>query len=110
MPNDAFSQQALAVDKRFILRIQNALCATAWQVLNEATSVTGHTQRATYARQVLGSPATFAAQLALSMVTRPNVMNFATSYDFAQGAVVSACGDADLLSQINTDWNGLAGV
>lgn len=110
MANDAFSQQALAADKGFILRVQNALCAIAWQVLNESSATAGHAQRATYARQVLGSPATFAAQLAISLVTRPNVMNFATSYDFAQRAVVSASGDPDLLSQINTDWNGLAGV
>src|SRR5437868_5907571 len=108
--NDAFTQQALAVDKKFILRVQNALCAVAWQILNEATTVAGHTQRASYARQVLGSPATFASQLALSLVTRPNVMNFVTSYDFVQGAVVSTTTDADLQSQISTDWNGLSGV
>lgn len=110
MANDAFTQQALANDKRFKLRVQHALCAVAWTVLNESPATLGHTQRAIYARQVLSAPSTYTDELVKSLVTRPNVMNFATSYDFAQGTVISTTGDADLLSQFTTDWNALAGA
>jgi len=110
MANDAFTQQALANDPRFRLRILNALVTVAWQVLSEDGGTVGHAQRATYARQVLGMPTTFAAQLALSIVMRPNVNNFTTSYDFHEGAVISSTTDADIQSQISTDWSQLAGV
>ena len=110
MPNDAFTQQALAADPRFQLRVRNALMKIAWQVLNEAPTVAGHTQRATYARQVLGTPDTYAKELAKSLTTRTNLLAFATTYDFTQGAVVTASADADIESQLSTDWNGLAGV
>ena len=34
----------------------------------------------------------------------------ATSYDFEQGAVGTLSGDADLVSQLTTDWDDLAGA
>ena len=112
MPNDAYTQQALAADAGFILRVQNALVTIAWQALNEDPTTAGHAARAAYARQVLGDPTTFAKQIAKSIVMRPNVNNFTTSVEINGGIVrvVTASGDADLESQLSTDWNGLAGA
>jgi len=110
MPNDSYSQQALAADAKFRLRVQNAMLTVAWTVLNEDINTVGHTARASYARLVVADPGRFVNELVKSLVTRPNVMLFATTYDFQKAAVVSACGDPDLISQLTTDWNALAGV
>lgn len=109
MANDANTQQALAADPRFQLRVKNALASVAWQVLNE-TPPANHAARAAYARLVLSDLNSYAAEIAGSLVTRPNVMNFVTSYDFVELAVVTTSGDADLQSQLATDWNNMAGA
>lgn len=118
MANDAFTQQALAADKHFQLRLQNALSKVAWEILEEPADTDHHAERATYAQKVVGSgtpspvsgPSMMAAQLAPSFVNRPNIFNFTTSYDFTIGATVTESGDADIESQLHTDWNMLAGV
>lgn len=117
MPNDAFTQQALAKESRFQLRLQNALTRVAWEVLDEDAATPHHTERVTFAQKVVGqsalltpASATVALQLAPSFVNRPNVFAFATSYDFQVGAVVTASGDLDIESQLRTDWNDLAGI
>jgi len=110
MANDAFTQQALAADRRFQTRLQNALTKVAWQVLEEQNTVPNHAARAQYAHQVVNNPTQQALSLAPSFVNRPNVINFATTYDFAVGGVVTSAADADLESQLNTDWNELSGV
>jgi hypothetical protein len=110
MANDAFTQQALAADPRFQKRLVSALTNVAWQVLEEAPATLHHAERATYAHTVNASPSSAAATIAPSFVNRPNVFNFATSYDFTVGGTVTAAGDADLQSQLMTDWNNLAGV
>jgi hypothetical protein len=110
MANDAFTQQALADDRRFVLRLENALGKVAWEVLNEVSTTPNHTERAQYANRVLANPQQTAQQLASSFVGRPNVFGFATSYDFTVGAVVTAAGDPDIESQLHTDWSQLAGV
>lgn len=110
MANDAFTQQALADDRRFQQRLENALGKVAWEVLNEDAATLHHAERANYANRVINQPAQIAQQLASSFVGRPNVFNFATTYDFTVGGVVTASGDADIESQLHTDWNQLAGV
>jgi hypothetical protein len=110
MPNDAFTQQALAADPRFVQRLANALGKVAWEVLNEDPGAPNHTARAQYAQRVNASPQGTALQLAPSFVNRPNVFQFATSYDFTVGGTVTASGDADIESQLHTDWDDLAGV
>lgn len=110
MPNDAFTQQALAADGRFHQRLQNALAKVAWQVLEEPASTLHHAERAAYAQRVNAGPQQTAQQLAPSFVNRPNVFSFATTYDFTVGGTVTASGDPDLESQLLTDWNKLAGV
>jgi hypothetical protein len=110
MPNDAFTQQALASDRTFVVRVQNALAKVAWEVLEEDAATLHHAERAAYAQRVNTSPAQTAQQLAPSFVNRPNVFGFETSYSFEVGATVTAAGDPDLESQLHTDWNKLAGV
>jgi hypothetical protein len=110
MPNDAFSQQALAADHRFLQRLANAYGKVAWEVLNEDPTVPNHTTRAQYAQRVNQNPYQMAQQLAPSFVNRPNVFAFTTSYDFTVGGTVTASGDADIESQLHTDWDDLAGV
>jgi hypothetical protein len=110
MPNDSFSQTSLAADPHFHKRLQNALTKIAWEVLEEDPSTLYHAERAAYAQKVNGAPMQTAQQLAPSMVNRPNLVQFNTSYDFTVGATVTASGDPDLESQLVTDWNKLAGV
>jgi hypothetical protein len=110
MPNDAFTQQALAADARFHQRLQNALARVAWEILEEDPSTLHHAERAAYANRVNASPQQTAQQLAPSFVNRPNVFNFETSYSFEVGATVTAAGDPDIESQLMTDWDRLAGV
>jgi len=110
MPNNAFTQQALARDGRFLQRLENALMKVAWEVLEEDPQVASHTQRAQYAQQVINNPQGTARQLSSSFVNRPNVFSFETTYSFEVGGVLTASGDADMESQLHTDWDELAGV
>lgn len=110
MANDAFTQQALAADHRFWLRLQNALSKVAWEVTNEDPATANHLERTQYAQRVINNPAGTAQQLSVSFVNRPNIFGFDTTYDFTVGAVVTASGDADMESQLHTDWSDLAGV
>lgn len=110
MANDSFSQQALAKDSRFLLRLQSALGKVAWQVLTEATNTPNHIQRVAFARQIISNPAGFAQMYAPWFVMRTNVLGFVTLYNFENGEVTTAAGDADIESQLNSDWNILSGV
>lgn len=112
MANDAYTQQALAADPRFRLRVRAALAKIAWQVLNEDPGTTGHNGRAAYARLVIGALDLYAANLVGSLVMRTNVFNFATSVslDLGTPVVATASGDADIESQLATDWTNLAGA
>jgi hypothetical protein len=110
MANDSTTQQRLAADQAFQGRVRSAMATVAFQVLNEDPATPDHDKRATYAHSVLPN-LTYAAQSATAwLVERPNLMAKTTSYDFPSGAVVTDATDADLESQIATDWNILAGV
>lgn len=110
MPNTAFTQIALATDASFQQRIKGALLAVATQILAEDSGTANHGARAIYANKVINSPSQEASNMAPFLVMRPNVFNFDTTCQFDQAAVVvvSATGDADLQSQVATDWNWLA--
>jgi hypothetical protein len=112
MANDAYTQQALANDARFRLRVKNALATMAWQVLNEDPAAQGHQQRATYARQVLANLDGAAAYTAGWLVTRTNVIGATTSVALDQGqpVVQTDATDAALQSQLATDWSLIAGA
>jgi hypothetical protein len=110
--NDAYTQQALAADGNFRNRTRNALSAVAWQVLGEDPGTANHGNREGYARQVTRQLDAEVTVMLPAFVTRPNVMNFETAYIFdfvtQSGYVSSAAGDADLQSQLFTDWDAMA--
>jgi hypothetical protein len=110
--NDSFTQQALAADPFFYKRVRSAMSTVAWQVIDEAESVTNHDARLRYARQVIRGLDSEVGAMLPNFVFRPNVLNFPTTheFDFATqvGQTITAAGDADLMSQIATDWDDLA--
>jgi len=112
MPNDSYTQQALAADTSFKQRVRSSLSSVAWQVLNEDPATANHTNRENFARQVVRNLDNEVAVIMPSFVMRPNVINFATTYEFdwisRTGHVASACGDADIQSQLFTDWDQMA--
>lgn len=110
MPNDGYSQQALAADSRFQARVRSSLASVAWQVLQEDPATAYHTERSKYALTVLQNLTGQATSVSGWVVERPNVINFETSYSFAADAVVTAATDADLESQLMTDWNFMSGI
>lgn len=110
MANDAYTQQALAADPRFRQRVRAAIAKIAWQVLNEDSGTANHSTRAAYARQVIADVDGYANRVAPSLVMRTNLFSEDTSYDFQVGAVVTTATDAEIESQIATDWSALAGV
>jgi len=110
MPNDSYSQQALASYPNFQTRVRSALGNVAWQVLGEDPATPFHAERWTFAKNTINNLQATTPGICFWIVERPNVLNFATSYSFPAGAVVTASGDADLESQLLTDWNMLAGV
>lgn len=110
MANTSFTQQALAIDPRFQVRVRAALAKVAWEVISEDANTAFHAEREAYARSILPNVALTAAQIAPWLVERTNLIAFETSYDFAASAVVTAAGDPDIENQLHTDWNVLAGV
>ena len=112
MANDALTQQALAADPAFQRRVKSALATVAFQVLNEVNTTPGHAQRFTYAQSVITNLNTITQTIAGWLVMRTNVFGFTTSVSLATGApvVVTAATDADLQSQLSTDWNILSNL
>jgi len=110
MANTSFTQQALAANASFQTRVRNALATVAWQVLNEDPATPNYQARVVYARAVIYNLQGTAIQIAPWLVDRPNLFQFETSFDFPSGDVVTASGDADIESQLASDWNVLAGV
>jgi hypothetical protein len=112
MPNDARTQQVLAQDLHFRSRVRNALTTVAWQILDEAPDAVNHDSRAKYANLVLRNADAETSAVVPGFVNRPNVFQFDTSYlydfDTAAGHVATAAGDADLMSQLATDWDDMA--
>lgn len=108
--NDSFTQQALASDQSFQLRVRAALARVAWEMLEEPASTPNHDARVWYAKYVLASLTNSAQNVAPWLVERPNLILFETSYDFSAQAVITAAGDADIESQLRTDWDHLAGM
>ncbi len=104
MANDAFSQLALAHDANFLERLKGACLVVALQITAEDPGVSNHANRLSLAQAILAGTQTV-TKFAEFIVMRPNVLNFSTSYDFARAAAVTASGDADLQSQVSSDWN-----
>lgn len=110
MANTARTQVSLSQSPHFQSRVKSALAIVAWQILNEDVNIPFHSQRANYARTALNQLDSATSSIVGWLVERTNVINFATSYDFDIGTTVTASGDPDIQSQLNSDWNFIAGV
>lgn len=110
MANTARTQTALANSPHFLSRVKAAVGKIAWQVLTESPGIANHLVRADYAHRVIQNVDGAAGVIIGFLVTRTNVLAFNTSYDFEIGAVISASADADIESQLSTDWDHLSGL
>src|SRR6188768_2845029 len=110
MANNSQTQQALAADLKFQARLRSNIANVAWQIIGESADVEYHDEREKFARTVINQIEFHARQFAPWIVERPNLIQFATSYDFAAAAVVTAAGDADIQSQLMSDWNEIGGI
>jgi hypothetical protein len=100
---------ALGEDNRFRQRVRALMLLEAGTIYGEGAGVTNHTARANFASKVAQSPGV-AEALAPVVATRTNIVASTVTYDFTLRAVVTDATDAAIRSQINTDWNYLAGV
>lgn len=110
MPNTSRTQMLLADSPHFQSRVKASLTTVASQVLNEDPSTEHHQARAAYANLVNTNLDIYARNVALVVSMRTNLLTPATTFDFEIGAVVTAATDAEIASQLATDWNMLAGV
>jgi hypothetical protein len=112
MANDNYTQQALAADTHFRQRVRAAMSSVAWQVQGEDPATPNHAARVQYAQRVIRNLDAEVAIILPTFVMRPNVNNFATTYVFdfvyQTGQVANASSDADLLSQLSSDWDAMA--
>lgn len=100
---------ALGEDAHFRQRIRTLMLLEAGAVYGENAGTTGHTVRAAFASKVSNQPS-LADTLAAAIATRTNIAASTVSYDFGLRAVITDATDAQIRSQINTDWNLWAGV
>lgn len=112
MANTARMQMALAASAHLQSRVKAILSKVTFAVISEPAATYGHEARMSYAREILRQLDFYTSQLAYYLVERPNLANdnVTTSFDFDIGAVVTDATDAAIESQINADWNSLAGV
>ena len=110
MANDAYTQQTLAADAKFIERLRGIISQVAWQIITEDAGTPSHAQRETFARSVVANVDMYARQFAPWLVMRTNVYAAPTTYDFPMGSVITAATDPEIASQLATDWNDLAGI
>ena len=108
--NDSYTQQQLAASPKFHERVRAVLSQVAWQIITEDPSTPEHAAREAFAQTVIGNVESYARQFAPWLVMRTNIFAAATSYDFPMAAVVTAATDAEIASQIATDWNDIAGI
>jgi hypothetical protein len=100
---------SLAQDSQFRQRVATLALLEAGAILAEAPATPNHNARCTYAISLLSNPGK-AQGIADWLCSRTNVTSANTTYDFARRAVTTDATDAAIRSQINTDWNVLAGL
>jgi len=102
-------QMTLVSSGLFLNRMQYLMVTQARVVLAETSVGSTHAARAAYAKQVVLSPSAFAAVAAVMVVGGVNLLPPATITGSGDNADSSAT-DAEILSQIATFWNQLAGI
>jgi len=112
MPNDNFTQQALANDPTFRQRLKASLARVAFVVLAEVGNP-DHAARKAYALQVINNPDTVVQTLAGVIVFQNAVFSQLTTLAFdGRGGIVcqSPVTDAALDTLLSNAWNILSGV
>jgi hypothetical protein len=93
----------------FMERVTAVLAYVANSVLREAAATAYHPGRALYAQRVMQNPPQAATQGGPLIVMGINIVS-KTTYDEATQTSVCTATDLELQSQVQTDWNGLAGL
>lgn len=103
------TQMQLVNSPIFLSRVQFLLAVQARVVLEETGVGATHDARARYASQVLAGPAGVAGVAAVTICGGPNLLPPETIIG-EPPEVDSSANDAEILSQIATFWNALAGI
>lgn len=105
---ESTTQMVLVGSGLFLNRIQYLSVQQSRVVLAETGVGATHPTRAHFARQVVANPASYASVIAVMVVGGPNLINETIT---GSGATAdSTATDAEILAQIATYWNPLAGV
>lgn len=116
MPNDFYTQYALANDQGFRRRVRGALGIIATTRLTTATTDPKYQARAVYARQVLANLDAAVNGIVGWLVMRPNLLNDGSgkitsfTHDLGIPCAVTTATDQDIQSQLDSDWDFLAGA
>lgn len=93
----------------FMERVQAMLTKEAVDVLSEVGSIPYHGQRANYAQRVVQNPQ-MATNQAGTIVVMGDSVTAATVYDETTKKSTCTIDDGNLESQIERQWNALAGI
>lgn len=111
MANTAIQQQRLAASPHLHERVKAAFASVAFQVIAEGRDTPTEIIRYNYARAVLANLDGTVSSTVGWLVQRTNLTDpKVTSYDWDIPSPVTNATDADIQSQLMTDWNFLAGV
>lgn len=100
---------ALGDDSDFRQRIRALFLLEGGVVYAESGATPNHAARALFASKIAQAPS-IADSLAPALVQRTNLTASVVTYDFDARRVVTDATDAEIRSQIATDWNYFAGV
>jgi len=100
MATDLAAQSTLAKDTAFIGRVESAIVAEAFTIINEPTSTAGHDQRVEAAKTVLGNPSVYASLMAVGVATDAQV-----SADAASPSNQANVTDDHITSAVSGMWN-----
>jgi hypothetical protein len=100
---------ALGNDSDFRQRITTLFLLEAGVVYGESGATPNHAARALFASNIAKQPS-IAASLAPALATRTNISGSTVTYNFDAQRVETDATDAEIRSQIATDWNLFAGV
>jgi hypothetical protein len=93
----------------FMERVTAVMAYVANATLSESASTAYHSGRALYAQRVLQNPSAAAQAGGPLIVMGVNIVN-TTTYDEATKTSTCTATDLEIQSQVQTDWNGLAGL
>lgn len=106
--SDGVVSSQLAKSSQFQARLETQMVKKAHEVVVETGVGSNHAARFGYAKTVLAASAAETAKVSLYMAQSTNVVTAGITLD--DSGVRTAATDADLFSQINTDWNKFAGI